>query len=137
PEDGAVAGRPPEMGGFARQRLERRGFEVRLGTPIREVREAAVVIGEGEVIPTRTVVWTGGVRPAPMVARSGVEVDHAGRVKTRPTMETSRSTAFAIAASAVIPKVEDPNGRPLPPPAKNPVREAKPLPPNTVPPLHG
>ena len=87
---------PPEMGAFARRRLERRGFDVRLGTAIREVREAEVVIGDGDVIPTRTVVWTGGVRPAPMVARSGVEVDHAGRVKTLPTMETSRSTAFAI-----------------------------------------
>jgi len=123
---------PPDMGAYARQRLERRGFTVRLGTPIREVREAEVVIGNGETIPTRTVVWSGGVRPAPMVARSGVEVDHAGRVKALPTMETSRSTAFAIGDCALIPNVEEADGRPFAPTAQNAVREAKRLAANVV-----
>jgi len=123
---------PAEMGAYARRRLERRGFDIRLGTAIREVRETEVVIGDGEVIPTRTVVWTGGVRPAPMVAKSGVEVDHAGRVKTLPTMETSRSTAFAIGDCAVIPNIEDPDGRPFAPTAQNAVREAKRLAANVV-----
>ena len=123
---------PPDMGAYARQRLERRGFTVRLGTPIREVREAEVVIGNGETIPTRTVVWSGGVRPAPMVARSGVEVDHAGRVKALPTMETSRSTAFAIGDCALIPNVEEADGRPFAPTAQNAVREAKRLAANVI-----
>ena len=123
---------PPEMGAFAQRRLAQRRFDVRLGTPIKEVREDEVVIGDGETIPTRTVIWTGGVRPAPMVARSGVEVDHAGRVITRPTMETSRSTAFAIGDCALIPDVEDPAGRPFAPTAQNAVREATRLASNVV-----
>jgi NADH dehydrogenase len=131
-KDEVLAELPAEMGAFARKRLLRRGFQVRLGTPIREVRETEVVIGDGEVIPTRTVVWTGGVRPAPMVAKSGVEVDHAGRVKARPTMETSRSTAFAIGDCALIPDVEDPQGKPFAPTAQNAVREAKRLAANVV-----
>ena len=57
--------------------------------PVKEVRENAVVIGEGEAqrtIPTRTVIWTAGVRPSPLVAQIGVDVDRAGRAITDPSM---------------------------------------------------
>ncbi|HET6746171.1 MAG TPA: NAD(P)/FAD-dependent oxidoreductase [Candidatus Limnocylindria bacterium] len=119
---------PPAMGTYARRQLERRGFEVLTGTPIKELRENEVVIGEGaaqRTIPTRTVIWTGGVRPAPEVARSGVEVDHAGRAITAPTMATSRDGVFAIGDCAVIPDIDDPDGRPHAATAQNAVREAK------------
>ncbi|HEX2140844.1 MAG TPA: NAD(P)/FAD-dependent oxidoreductase, partial [Candidatus Limnocylindria bacterium] len=118
---------PPEMGEYAQRKLQDRGYEVLLDTPIREVREGAVVVGEGEqerVIATRTVVWAGGVRPAPAVAGSGVEVDRAGRALAQPTMETSRPGVFAIGDCAVIPNVNDPEGRPHAPTAQNAVREA-------------
>jgi len=114
-----------EMGEYARRRLEQRGVQVLLGTPIREVREDGVVVGtESKFIPTRTVMWAGGVRPAPIVSESGVEVDHAGRVKARATMETSRDGVFAIGDCALIPDADDPNGPPHAPTAQNAVREA-------------
>ena len=59
---------PPEMGDYAARRLRQRGYEIHLGTPMKEVREDGVVIGDGEFIPARTVVWTGGVQPSPVVA---------------------------------------------------------------------
>jgi NADH dehydrogenase len=114
-----------EMGEYARRRLERRGYVIRLGTPLREIRENAAVIGEAEVIPTRTVVWTGGVRPTPLVADSGIEVDRAGRAVTAATMETSRPGVFAIGDCASIANPDDPEGRPYAPNAQNAVREAK------------
>ena len=128
---------PQAMGTFARQRLERRGYQVHLGTGIREVREDAAVIGQGTggeftTIPTRTVIWSGGVRPAPVVARAGVEVDHAGRVVTGPTMEASRPGVFAMGDCAVIPNVEDVGGPPFAPTAQNAVREAKRMAANVV-----
>src|SRR5918999_5025617 len=46
---------PAEMGEYAARKLRERGYQIHLGTPIREVREGAVVMGEGEVIPSRTV----------------------------------------------------------------------------------
>ena len=126
---------PPEMGDYARHQLERRGFEVLTDTPITELRENEVLIGEGDAarsIRTRTVVWTGGVRPAPVVARSGIEVDHAGRAITAPTMATSREGVFAIGDCAVIPDLDDPEQRPHAPTAQNAVREAKTLARNLV-----
>ena len=44
---------PAEMGEYARRRLVRRGYEVRLDTAIKEVAEDHVVVGEGEVHPRR------------------------------------------------------------------------------------
>lgn len=125
-----LAEQSPEMGEYARRRLERRGYRVLLGTAIKEVREGEVVVQHGEetqTIATRTVVWTGGVRPAPVVRDSGVEVDKGGRVVTQPTMQTSRDDVWAIGDCAVIPNVEDPDGGAHAPTAQNAVREAKTL----------
>jgi NADH dehydrogenase len=126
---------PEEMGAYARRQLEKRGFEVLTGMPIKELRENEVVIGEGDAqrtIPTRTVIWTGGVRPAPLVAESGDEVDHAGRAVVQATMATSRDGVFAIGDCAVIPNVDDPDGPAHAPTAQNAVREAKALARNIV-----
>jgi NADH dehydrogenase len=126
---------PPEMGAYARRQLERRGFEVLAGMPIREVRENEVVVGDGDAqrtIRTRTVIWTGGVRPAPIVAESGVQVDRAGRAVTAATMATSRDGVFAIGDCALIPNVDDPDGAPHAATAQNAVREAKVLARNLV-----
>jgi NADH dehydrogenase len=126
----------PDMGEYARRHLEERGFRVMLKTAIREVRENEVVVetadGEKETIRTRTVIWTGGVRPAPIIAECGIETDKAGRALTAATMQTSRDGVFAIGDCAVIPNVEDPDGRPHAPTAQNAVREAKTLADNIV-----
>jgi NADH dehydrogenase len=126
----------PDMGAYARRRLEERGFRVMLNTAIREVRENEVVVegadGTRETIRTRTVVWTGGVRPAPIIAETGIETDRGGRALTAATMQTSRDGVFAIGDCAVIPNVEDPQGRAHQPTAQNAVREAKTLADNIV-----
>ena len=118
---------PAEMGEYARRRLVRRGYQVMLDTAIKEVAEDHVVVGEGEVIPARTVIWTGGVKPAPLVRESGVEVDKGGRAVTQVTMQTSEQGVFAIGDCAWIPKPNDPGQRAYAPTAQNAVREAKQL----------
>jgi NADH dehydrogenase len=126
-KDAVLPEMPPPMGRYARRNLEKRGYQVLLGTPIKEVHESEVVLGDGRAIPTRTVVWTGGVRPAPLVAESGVECDHAGRALVQPTMETSEPGVFAIGDCAWIPKPHDEKQRAYAPTAQNAVREGKQL----------
>ena len=46
---------------YAAGTLEGRGIELRLGSHVRTVRADAVELDDGTVIPTRTVVWAGGV----------------------------------------------------------------------------
>lgn len=128
--DRLLAEQSAEMGEYARRRLARRGYRVMLKTAIKEVREGEVVVQHDdttETIPTRTVVWTGGVRPAPVVRDSGVEVDKGGRVLTQSTMQTSRDDVWAIGDCALIPNVDDPDEKPHAPTAQNAVREAKTL----------
>ena len=122
---------PAEMGEYAARKLRERGYEIHLGTPMKEVREDGVVIGDGEVIPTRTVIWTGGVQPSPVVGESGIEVDRAGRAVTKATMATSRDGVWAIGDCARIPDVEH-EGEYHAPTAQNAVREAKRLARNIV-----
>ena len=117
-----------EMGAYAQRKLEARGYRVMLKTAIKQVRDDEVVVGHGDedqTITTRTVIWTGGVRPAPIVRESGVEVDKAGRAVVQATMQTSREGVFAIGDCAIIPNVDDPEGGPHAPTAQNAVREAK------------
>jgi NADH dehydrogenase len=115
---------PAAVGRYAARQLRKRGYELRLKTALTEVQPGGIVVGEGEFIATRTIVWTGGVRPASMVRDSGVEVDRAGRAVARATMETSREGVFAIGDCASIPNPDDPAGR-FAPTAQNAVREAK------------
>jgi NADH dehydrogenase len=49
---------------YAAGTLEGRGIELRLGSHVKAVRADAVELDDGTVIPTRTVVWAGGVTVA-------------------------------------------------------------------------
>ncbi len=122
--DGLLREMPEQMGKYAAKHLAKRGYDLRLGTAIKEVREDGVVIGDGEFIPSRTVVWTGGVKPSPVVRDSGIEVDRSGRAVTKATMETSRQGVWAIGDCALIPNVQSDGGFHAPT-AQNAVREAK------------
>jgi NADH dehydrogenase len=115
---------PVEMGEYADRILRKRGFQLHLGTPMKEVREGGVVIGDDTFIPARTVIWTGGVQPSPLVGEAGIQVDRAGRAVVSDTMATSREGVWAIGDCARIPNVEA-KGEFHAPTAQNAVREAK------------
>lgn len=122
---------PAEMGEYATKKLRQRGYQIHVGTPMKEVREDGVVIGEGVVIPARTVIWTGGVQPSPVVRESGIEVDRAGRAVVEATMQTSREGVWALGDCARVPNVDEEDGYHAPT-AQNAVREAKRLAANIV-----
>ncbi len=68
--------------------LERRGVEVRCGESVKEVQSDRVVLGSGEVIASRLVIWAAGVGPCPLTqaleipqVRGRVEVADDLRVK--------------------------------------------------------
>src|SRR5207244_4749670 len=79
---------PPSLSARAARSLERLGVEPVLGRAVVGVDAEAVTIDEGggrtERIPTRTVIWAAGVTASPLAAklaaRSGAELDRAGRV---------------------------------------------------------
>ncbi len=56
----------------AAETLAARGVEVRLGTKVEAVTASAVHLAGGEEMPTRTLVWTAGVRANPLADALGL-----------------------------------------------------------------
>lgn len=59
----------PELGDYARTKLEARKVEFRLNTKVIGFSENGVELSSGETLPTKTLIWTAGTAPNP-IARS-------------------------------------------------------------------
>lgn len=65
---------------YAKQVLQRRGVEVRLGELVQKVEPTEVHLKSGEVIPAHTLIWAAGVKPSGLADVLGVEQGHGGRI---------------------------------------------------------
>jgi NADH:ubiquinone reductase (H+-translocating) len=122
---------PGSLSSFAERELRRRGIEVLTGTTLQRIDEHSAALSGGQTIPTRTVVWTAGVKPSPAVARLGLPLDAGGRVAVAPTMRVDPAalpagagTVWAIGDCAAVPDAFRP-GQPSPPTAQHAVRQGR------------
>jgi NADH dehydrogenase len=60
--------------------LRRRGVEVRLGQAMERATADEVVLKDGTVIPTRTLIWGAGVKANPLADVLGLEQTRGGRI---------------------------------------------------------
>jgi NADH dehydrogenase len=115
----------PELAAAATAELRRRGIEVLTNTTIERVSAASAELSTGEVVPTRTVVWTAGVKPHPVVARLGLPLDGGGRIVTdRFAQVEGFRDVWAIGDAAAVPDPARP-GQPSPPTAQHALRQAR------------
>lgn len=92
--------------------LERVGVDVRLETGVKEVGPDHALLSDGSRIATRTVIWGGGVRAAPLAAESGLPTGHGGRVPVEPDLSLSgHPGVYVLGDLAAIPGGD---GDPLP-----------------------
>ena len=75
---------PAPLADFATRELRGRGIAIRTSTTLEEVTADTAVLSGGEVIPTRTLVWTAGVKPHPVIARLGLPLDEQRADQGRP-----------------------------------------------------
>lgn len=114
-----------ELGDYARERLEARGIEFRLGVRVTGADVDAVVLSDGSRIATGTFVWTAGTRASPFVARLDGEHARNGALVTDPTMRViGLDGIWAVGDCARIPDV-DTEGAPYPPTAQHALRQGK------------
>ncbi|MGH2767408.1 MAG: NAD(P)/FAD-dependent oxidoreductase, partial [Actinomycetota bacterium] len=73
---------PPSLSEKARRELASLGVEVRTLSPVTEIDEGGVWLGE-ERIEARTVLWSAGVAASPLARSLGAPLDEAGRVHVR------------------------------------------------------
>ncbi|MEU9142223.1 NAD(P)/FAD-dependent oxidoreductase [Streptomyces sp. NPDC048404] len=115
-----------EMGRYTVSQLRRRNIEVRLETRLNSCADRVAVLSDGARFPTRTVVWTAGVKPHPVLAATDLPLNERGRLKCTPRLTVDGVThAWAAGDAAAVPDVTAEPGKETAPNAQHAVRQAK------------
>ena len=115
---------PPRLGEYAARELTRRGVDIRVGTTLSSVDHRGVHLSDGTLIPTNTLVWTAGVRPAPFVSELGLPLDERGRVRVDPFLRVEgRENVWALGDNARVPNGA--SDEPDPPTCQHALRQAR------------
>ncbi len=97
---------------YASKALAKRGVEVRLGTGVKEVASDHVLLSDGTSIPSRCVVWAGGLMAASLAGASGLGVGRGGRIDVREDLTVEGVPGVYVAGDiANIPRAD---GQPYP-----------------------
>jgi NADH dehydrogenase len=112
-----------KLGRYAQKKLEQRGVEMRLNTRVTGVTDEGVHLSDGTLIKTKTVVWTAGTAPNPLLGTLPCNRDH-GRVVANEFLEVPDwPGVWALGDCALIP---DPKtGKPYPPTAQHALRQGR------------
>lgn len=116
---------PASLADFATRELRGRGIEIRTGTRLEEMGPRSARLSTGETIPTRTVCWTAGVKPPPVVRDLGLPLADGGRIEADATTRVpGQDCVWAIGDAAAVP---DParKGEPCPPTAQHAMRQGR------------
>ncbi|MEU1119144.1 MULTISPECIES: NAD(P)/FAD-dependent oxidoreductase [unclassified Streptomyces] len=123
-----------EMGKYTVRELRRRNIDVRLETRLDSCEDRVAVLSDGARFPTRTVVWTAGVKPHPVLAASDLPLNERGRLTCTARLTIDGTThAWAAGDAAAVPDVTAAEpGTECAPNAQHAVRQAKVLGDNIV-----
>lgn len=128
-----------EMGSYAVRELRARNIDVRLETRLNSCEDRVAVLSDGNRFPTRTLVWTAGVKPHPVLAASDLPRDERGRLACTTTLAVEGvDNAWAAGDAAAVPDLtSDEPGSRCAPNAQHAVRQAKVLAGNILASLRG
>jgi NADH:ubiquinone reductase (H+-translocating) len=123
---------PRSLSEFAEQELRKRGIEVMTDTTLAQVDARGATVSWDRRVPARTVVWTAGVKPSPVVARLGLPLDQGGRLVVDRTMRVQApagdapraGVVWALGDCAAVPDGSRP-GKICPPTAQHAIRQGR------------
>jgi NADH dehydrogenase len=126
-----------ELADYALRKLQARGIEFALEARVAGASAEDVRLQDGSAIPTRTLVWTAGNQPNPMLMMLPCERDESGAVMAEGTLQAKGwSNIWAIGDCAQIPDAYQ-EGQFYPPTAQHALREGKAVAENIVGHLRG
>ena len=116
---------PSRLGDYAAHELTRRGIEIHVRTTLESVGPREAVLSSGLRIPTRTVVWTAGVRANPLLAELGLPVDERSRVVVDEFLRVEgRERLWGLGDAAAVPNRRTP-AHVDPPTSQHALRQAR------------
>ena len=114
-----------DLATYAAQSLSRIGIEILLKHSVRSVSEDGVTLEDGTAMHARTVVWTAGVAPNPLVNRLRMPTDDRGYILCDRNLRVRGfDNVWAIGDCA---DVAGPNGMPYPATAQHALKEGEDL----------
>lgn len=124
-----------KLGRYAQKKLARRGVEIRTGTRVAGISSDGVSLSDGSVIKAKTLVWTAGTSPNPLLA--GLPCARAkGRLIVDQFMQVPEwPGVWALGDCAAIPDKR--TGGTYPPTAQHALREGKVLAHNIIAAIRG
>lgn len=118
------------------QELTTRGIDVRLNTRLTDAGEGHVELNGHELVPTRTLIWSAGVAPNPILVRMPTPKDSHGTVIVDEFLKIpEHPEVYVIGGGACV--VDHRNGRPYPNLAQVAIRQGVRAAGNIINNLHG
>jgi NADH dehydrogenase len=113
------------LGRYAQESMALRGVTFRLNCRLTDCRAGCVVLSDGEV-RARTLVWTAGTAPNPLLRTLGIETDRRGAVVVESSMAVAgHPEVWALGDCAAL--KDGKTGAACPPTAQFALREARTL----------
>ncbi|MBB6172665.1 NADH dehydrogenase [Nocardiopsis mwathae] len=106
----------PKLGEETLDLLRHLDIEVSLGVSVRNVTESKVTLTDGRVLPCRTLVWTAGTAPSPLMESIGAPTER-GKLRVGSDLATpDHPEVFAIGDAAAVPNLDSPDETAICPP---------------------
>jgi NADH dehydrogenase len=116
---------PRRLGEYAARHLEKQGVEIHVSTTLESYDGREAQLSDGTVVPARTLVWTAGVRPHPLLGELGLPLDERGRVRVDETLRVEeRENVWALGDCTAVPNMKTP-GAFDPPTSQHALRQAR------------
>jgi len=116
----------PQLAEYARSRMAARGVTFRLGERVTDARPGALLLKSGQEIRGRTLVWTAGSTPHPLLQDLPLERSKRGAVLVDENLAVpGHPGVWAAGDCAMV--VDARSGQPCPPTAQHALREARTL----------
>jgi NADH dehydrogenase len=111
------------LGRYAQKKLAERGVEIRLHVRVTGVTDEGVQLSDGTTIKTKTIVWTAGTAPNPLLGPLACNKDR-GRIIANEFLEVPDwPGVWALGDCALIPDRK--TGQAYPPTAQHALREGR------------
>jgi NADH:ubiquinone reductase (H+-translocating) len=93
---------------YAAKILGRKGVRLHLGVAVTEIGAGHVTLADGTTLPTRCVVWGGGIKAPPVAAAGALPRGRGGRIDVQPDLTIADATGVYVAGD--IANIPSPDG---------------------------